>query len=353
MSANLGMSLIIPTAGRPQLVLEAIKSALPINQNLSSISGLSSFEIIIVDNNFTESSSIELRYALEPFREVIKYIRQPLPGLTAARHLGASVARGEILSFIDDDAQISLDWARAVVESFKNDGVVLVGGPSIPIFDREIPNWFWQFIVNSKYGGWHCQWLSLSDFGRDVSGVDPKYIWGLNFSISKSTLYEVGGFNPDIMPAPYMDLRGDGETGLSIKLSNAGKVAFYSRNASVKHYCGSDRLNKEYFLKRAFESGQEESFTEFRSSGGLKKNGKIIFRFVLWGFTILNLTVQSFLPKGISQTDFSSVRFRIETYRQFLKGFKDHRIKLKENSQMRNWVLRDSFLDNETWIFET
>lgn len=62
------------------------------------------------------------------------------------------------------------------------------------------------------------EWLSLLDIGQDVPNIDPNYIWGLNFSIRKQTMYDCGGFHPDLVPAYLQCWQGDGETGLTKKI---------------------------------------------------------------------------------------------------------------------------------------
>lgn len=98
--------------------------------------------------------------------------------MSAARHRVAEEARGEILTFLDDDVEISHSWLKAIQDAIKSEDVVMVGGPSIPKFTRSIPPWFWAQMSATPYGGWMNQFLSLLDIGRDFINVDPKYIWG-------------------------------------------------------------------------------------------------------------------------------------------------------------------------------
>jgi hypothetical protein len=68
-----------------------------------------------------------------------RYFHEPMPGLLSGRHRGAQEARGEILSYLDDDVLLGPFWLEGVTEAFANPEVVLVGGPSVPEFQVKPP----------------------------------------------------------------------------------------------------------------------------------------------------------------------------------------------------------------------
>ncbi len=88
------VSVIIPTYGRPTLLLDAIASVLA-----QQVAGI---EIIVVDDASPEPITVtgdHLRHSISENR-----------GSAAARNLGVSAATGDILAFLDDDDQ----WTRAI-----------------------------------------------------------------------------------------------------------------------------------------------------------------------------------------------------------------------------------------------
>ena len=252
-------SIIIPTAGRPLAVKSAISSIL--DQNLTHMNA----ELIVVDNNTEDKLSKDLVDYCSSLKFQLRYFRESSPGLSAARHRGAAEAQGEILTFLDDDVEVSNTWLTSIQDAFLNPNVAMVGGPSIPNFKCSIPEWFWSFITSTPYGGWMNPWLSLLDIGKDIKGIDPNFIWGLNFSIRKKVLYQCGGFHPDLMPSKFQRWQGDGETGLTAKLKELGLRADYKQNALLWHLCGADRLNVDYFKKRAYYQGVCDSYTDLRA----------------------------------------------------------------------------------------
>jgi len=251
-------SIIIPTAGRPVAIKAAIHSLLKVSPESDEA------EIIVVDNNTAQDLAGDLQAFCLTLASRLRYVREPSPGLGAARHRGAAEARGELLTFIDDDVEVSEGWLQAIQRGFADPAVAMVGGPSIPKFTCSIPAWFWDYMGPTPYGGWACGWLSLLDIGKDIRGIDPNYIWGLNFSIRKQVMDACGGFHPDLVPARLQRWQGDGETGLTMKVKAAGYRADYLQDALLLHLCGPDRLNLEYFKKRAYFQGVCNSFTKIR-----------------------------------------------------------------------------------------
>ena len=82
-------SVIIPTYGRPQYLAEAVDSVLHQTMN--------DFELLIVD----DASPEPIGQFDDPRVRTIRAERNG--GAAAARNLGASLARGEVLTFLDDD----------------------------------------------------------------------------------------------------------------------------------------------------------------------------------------------------------------------------------------------------------
>lgn len=252
-------SIIIPTAGRPAAIESALGSLLAQSPERHDA------EILVVDNNADEALADALRAHCAQLEGRVRYAREPSPGLTAARHRGIREARGDLLTFVDDDVEVGAGWLEAVQSGFSDPQVGVVGGPSVPRFTGSVPAWFWGFLARTPYGGWMCPWLSLIDIGNDVRGISPAYLWGLNFSIRRSVVVACGGFNPDLVPAQLQRWQGDGETGLATSVEAAGIRADYLQGALVFHQCGPERLSAEYFRKRAFYQGVAESFTTIRS----------------------------------------------------------------------------------------
>lgn len=256
-------SVILPTSGRAVSLADTLTTI--VSQALSS----NEFEILVIENGPQSGArGATQRVARSNPGIALRYLHDPTPGLLSGRHRGAQEARGEILVFADDDIDASPDWLAAIVETFSDPEVHLVGGRNLPRFELPPPAWIESYWYTPPHGGHACVYLSLLDLGEKPLPVDANYVWGLNFAIRRATLFELGGFHPDNVPDHLQHFQGDGETGLTMKANEAGLRAIYQPRAVVHHRVPAARLTIEYFLRRAFYQGVCDSFTAIRREPG-------------------------------------------------------------------------------------
>lgn len=250
------LSLIIPTLNRAALLEKTLKSIL--QQDSAQLD----FEVIVVDNGSTDDTKkvcLKCQHLIKNFQ----YVYSDEPGLLTGRHLGAEIATGQVLCFLDDDVQLNPNYVKGAISLFKNEQVEIATGPCLPNYEIEPPEWlnyFWTHVPEGKY----CAWLSLLDFGSETKEIMPGYVWGLNFCIRKKTLIALGGFHPDCIPSELQQYQGDGETGLTDKAAASEMNAFYSPQLMLQHAVPKARLTIEYFKKRAYYAGVCNSFTTLR-----------------------------------------------------------------------------------------
>jgi glycosyltransferase involved in cell wall biosynthesis len=92
MSAQIAVSVIIPTHNRAALVTEAVASVLA--------QSFRDFELLVVDDGSTDGTAA----ALAPYEPQIRLLRRASRGgVSAARNTGITAARGEWLAFLDSD----------------------------------------------------------------------------------------------------------------------------------------------------------------------------------------------------------------------------------------------------------
>jgi len=116
-------------------------------------------------------------------------------GPAAKRDMGAKLAQGKILVFLDDDSYPSPDLLSVAYPFFEKKEVVAIGGPAItPSTDS-----FWQKVSGavflSKYSGGNPE--RYISFGI-VKEVDD---WpSVNFMVRRKEFIEVGGFDSPYWP---------------------------------------------------------------------------------------------------------------------------------------------------------
>ena len=337
-------SIIIPTYNRSDQLFRCMNSLVNLDFSVDE------YEIIVVDNGSTDKTKeVVDKYKNEYSGHNIRYFYDDTPGLLTGRHLGAKEARSDILVFVDDDIHVDKSWLVAIVETFDRfPNVHLVGGKCLPKYETEPPKWleyFWNYLPG---GGKMLPELSLCDFGDDEKEISHRFIWGLNYSIRKKSLYELGGFHPDCISSQFQHFQGDGESGLSAKALKKGYKAFYQPRAFVYHEVPSERMTLGYFDKRYFYQGICNSYTEIRSHNGivslvslpnLKRKTITIISFAYRKvFPRPDVTLQS---KNNFEKEMLLTRFCVMEK----AGYDFHQTAVRKSSVIRDWVLKNDYWD--------
>lgn len=319
-------SVIIPTYDRPQFLREAVAS-------IRAQEGGLDFEVIVVDNK--PSGALHEYVAgvgAEPGPPV-RYLAEPRPGLTAARHAGARVAQAEILAYVDDDILAAPGWLAALLRPYLDPRVACVGGRILPQWEAEPPSWLAEFPK-----AFH----SLLDYGPALRELSPaECLWGGNFSIRKQVLVQVGGFHPDYFADRSLSwYSGDGECGLLGKVQGAGYKIVYAPQAAVRHRISAERLTEAYLRRRAFDFGIEAGYGYFR------------YQRPSWlGLAVW--TVKSLAGVAYHRWLQASARSRGKAHQElpegvataYYRGRLGHALRLLCQPGLRRHCLRDTYLD--------
>lgn len=337
-------SIIIPTFNRADQLFRCLKSLVALD-----FAG-NEFEIIVVDNGSTDNTKEVVEgYIKEYPQHTIRYFFDDIPGLLTGRHRGAKEAKSEILVFVDDDIHADKDWLTAIVDNFNRyPDVHLIGGKCLPKYEIAPPKWLNYFWQSCTDGGKMLGELSLCDFGDKEKFINPLLVWGLNYSIRKTSFHELGGFNPDTVPVNYQSFQGDGESGLSFKAISKGYKALYQPKAFVYHEVPADRMTIGYFDKRYFFQGICNSYTDIRRNKGMtpiepQKTFKNRIK------NILRPIYQKVFPKPNASiqtiTNFEK-EMLITRFRAMERaGYNFHQEMASKNSVVLNWVLKENYFD--------
>jgi glycosyltransferase involved in cell wall biosynthesis len=326
------ISIIIPTLDRACTLANALNSI------ANAIGPSETVEVIIVDNGSSDRTAEVCKDIAERFQRIHwRYFYDNIPGLLTGRHRGAKEAGGDILAYLDDDILLAPTWLEALKEAFTDPDVVLVGGPSTPVFERDPPSWLQGFWTEFE-GGRRCECLSLIECGDAIKPADPCYIWGLNFSIRKRTFEDCGGFHPDCIPKALQRYQGDGETGLAIKIKNAGLSCLYHPGVAVKHVIPASRLTPASFERRGFYQGVCHSFTQIRCDRRVpakpRRSWKDLLRPTKWKLE-RDAILRRPTPEGVRRLN----------ARAHFAGTRFHQTEVRNDPRLLDWVLRQNYFD--------
>jgi glycosyltransferase involved in cell wall biosynthesis len=103
------------------------------------------------------------------------------PGLSAARNVGIKAAKGDIIAFVDDDVLLYPDWAEKMINAHRDDSIIGVTGPAIPLWEDPSMAWFPQefyWIIS-------CTAWDTEDCVKEVRNA-----WGMNIKGMCCTVFE-------------------------------------------------------------------------------------------------------------------------------------------------------------------
>jgi glycosyltransferase involved in cell wall biosynthesis len=231
--------------------------------------------IVCIDNNqgLLERCISEWKLPLPPSRILVEVIAddhsEHLAGRTehrrvhgtsrrfgagSARTTALKYARGDIVAFLDDDAEASADWLEVLVTPYTKSDVIAVGGSAIPRYETTRPRWFPR----------EFDWV----FGCTYAGMPTKvapirHLIGANMSARREGLVEVGGFHS--VDFDDMDI--------CHRLANAFPKSYiaYNPGAVVHHFVSKERVTWRYFWRRCFHVNKQKvrAFLEMGEAANL------------------------------------------------------------------------------------
>jgi len=257
---SIDVSIVVPTCNRMEKLKNCLESIA--NQDFPN----ERVEIIVVDDRADKDVEKMLNYFKGRYQN-LQYIAQDRKGPAAARNLGAKIARGKVVGFIDDDCVLEGSWLRAMADAHeKNPEIAAVGGDTITSTDRS------PALVS--------QFLSTGSIEIEVnSHRDVIFFPTCNVAIKKSIL-DSYRFNEDF-PLP-----GGEDLEFFWRLFKAGHRFIWDRSLKVTHY-RDDTLPS--FLKQAYYYGRGNLLVKYihQDQPLLKelKTGHPSF----WGATLINI----------------------------------------------------------------
>jgi glucosyl-dolichyl phosphate glucuronosyltransferase len=238
------VSVTIQTYNRSAVLAETLESL----RSLHCPAGVD-YEILVVDNNSTDDTPRVIEKYAAVLAPRLRSVFEPRQGLSHARNRALQEAKGEIVSFLDDDVIVDSNWLTAVAGAFAEHSAAVVGGKSYLIFRSQRPSWLsehYEFL------------LSRLDYGDQALVGTDKDLYGLNFSVRKDVVLKAGGFDAALGRCGPASVRSGEESDLLRRVRDLGGLVVYEPRAVVGHIIPGERLRMKWFIKRAFAPGLEE-----------------------------------------------------------------------------------------------
>lgn len=256
------ISVVISTYNRAAYIVTCLECLAA--QTLSK----EKYEVVVVDNNCTDNTAdlvngFIVAHPLLPFR----YVFEAQKGVSFGRDRGIHEAKGDILVYLDDDAEAEPDLLENYIKFFaEHPDAAGAGGRILPKYsEKPKPKWMspWLdgFVAHVDLGG------STRLFkGR------MKYPIGCNMAYRKKYLVQIGGFNTQLT------FRGDDKY-IFLVIKDINHRIYYVPGALVYHNIPGRRLQFSYLRTLYLKTGNEEKL-RVRLKDGYAAMGIKFFEFL-------------------------------------------------------------------------
>lgn len=251
------ISAIICTLNRADYLRKAIKSL--VEQTLAK----ENYEILVVDNGSTDNTK---QIVVEEFAYVpnLRYIYEPIMGLSQARNTGLAQSEGDYIAYLDDDAIASPQWLEKIVEVFETvkPQPGCVGGKIDPIWEAPRPNWLSDTLMI---------YLTTLDYSKTPVNLNdtPCRLPGANISFPKELIKQIGGFQVELGRRGN-NLLSSEEFLVQQQLIEQGYSCFYHPEIAVSHHVPTSRLNQNFFISRLYWEGISKAIVQLHGTSPSK-----------------------------------------------------------------------------------
>lgn len=226
MNREVSISVIIATYKRYEKLCNCLNSLLR-----NKLNGFDKFEVIVVDDGGHLKRKIETEInGLD-----IKWIyNKENKGQPAAQATGVKQAKGKLLAFLDDDAEVDNNWLKSIYDYFlQNDDIDVVLGRIEPIdithvlprmrqkiYDRRDKKYCDPNFVKKMKEKYKLNVRSCTNLSDHISGG--------NFACRRELLEFIGGFREHI--------RRNNDTDMSTRILESGNAIGYNPQMIILHH---------------------------------------------------------------------------------------------------------------------
>jgi glycosyltransferase involved in cell wall biosynthesis len=290
------------------------------------------FEIIVSNNNSTDDTQEIIADYCARY-PTIRTVAETRQGVHYARNSAAKAAKGEILYFTDDDMVADRSLIEEIVKVFDLDPFIgAATGKIIGKFEATPPRWVTKHLTN------HYLSLTEKDKPEDLIISRDDLVFSCHEAVRREAFFLCGGFNPENTAGVWI---GDGETGLGIKIKQAGYKFAYTSKSVIYHLIPASRTTLGYLVKRIGNQGCCDSYTDYRRHRTRRKILSGIFRRntigLAWqlGSTIVRMM------RGRESWHFIPARL------MYLHARNRYDLKLYGNKNFRQMAEIDDWLNND------
>ncbi len=235
------------------------------------------FEVVLVNNNSTDQTEVIVNQFIQKEKDLtFHYFNESQQGLSYARNRCIQEAKGEFITFLDDDAFIHPDYLEVILNRFtQNTEFAAIGGPIFLHYESVIPAWENKYL-NSLLG-----YYSPSTLPFTYSGSSSEYPRGSNMSFRMEIFEIVGLFNVQL-GRTKRNLIGGEEKDIFERIYATKKYQVYYEPAAIVFHCvPEERTSKDFIIRQAYGTGLSEKYRT-KSIGTIAYFKRVFLELIKW-----------------------------------------------------------------------
>ncbi len=245
------VTILICTYNRAALLRETLAALQSMSVPLDC-----SVEILIVDNNSTDTTPHVVSESVRSGPLAVVYLRETRQGKSFALNRGLEHAHGDVLALTDDDVLPSPDWLQRIVAAFREHDVSFVFGKVLPRWGAAPPA---ELLTPRAQAIWGP--LALIDYGDVALHYHPesrgqRLPIGANVAFPRETLVKLGGWRTDLGKVDNTLICGEDEDIFRRLMAGGLYYGYYDPLIVVHHYVPPERLTRRYFRRWFFWLGK-------------------------------------------------------------------------------------------------
>lgn len=226
-ASSVGLTAVLCTRDRPAQAQQCLESL--------QRQAYPRLTLMVVDNA-PRDDRLRQFVASGHFRVPVRYVAEPVPGLSHARNTALAECETELIAFLDDDEVACPYWASELVRGFIEDPAVdSVAGSIAPRELRTPAQQLWErFGGHSKGRGFRPVIFDGRQLGKTRALFPlPPFGFGANMAFRLAAIRELGGF--DTVLGAGSATRGGEDTDIFSALLLDGRRMAYRPSALLWH----------------------------------------------------------------------------------------------------------------------
>ena len=249
------VTVLICTFNRARLLRETLAAL-----NAMAPANAFGIEIIVVDNNSADNTSLVVAEAARSFRVPVIALRESRQGKSFALNRGLQAASGDVVALTDDDVWPDCQWLNRIVSAFRQRDITFVFGKVLPRWGGLPPpellipkaQEIWGPLAIVDYGDEPIEYLEETTTGQRLP-------IGANLAMARQALVTIGGWRTDLGKVNNTLISGEDHE-IFMRLRRFSLYSgFYDPDIVVRHFVPAARLTRAYFRRWFFWHGKTQA----------------------------------------------------------------------------------------------